>query len=299
MRWKPVDVLTTLFAAALLAAGLVRIEALESRGVLLRMGIVALVPALIAALRGRSPNPSRNLQVLFDYYIIGCVVAIFDGLGPLIRAVHPVDYDAALIAFDRALFGRDPTVALEKIATPFLSDVLTLFYALYYFHPIVLGTLVLLDDRARPASAADFPRFAFVMVFVFFVSYACYFLVPAIGPRYTLVHAGPLPRGAISRAIDHTLDVLEKNKRDCFPSGHTMVLVAVVLEAYRRSKKTFWAFLPFAVGLIIATVYCRYHYVADVIAGLALAFVTVPLGNAIYSRYGRSQPGSEAPELGA
>jgi membrane-associated phospholipid phosphatase len=64
-----------------------------------------------------------------------------------------------------------------------------------------------------------------------------------------------------------------------------MVLVAILLEAYRRSKKTFWAFLPFAVGLIVATVYCRYHYVADVIAGFALALVTVPVGNALYRRF--------------
>jgi membrane-associated phospholipid phosphatase len=251
--------------------------------------VVAVIPALIATLRGRNPNPSKPLQVLFDYYIIGCVVVIFDGLGPLIRAVHPVDYDAALIAFDRALFGTDPTVALEKIATPFLSDVLTLFYALYYFHPIVLGTLVLLDDRARPAGGRDFSRYAFVIVFVFYVSYACYFFVPAIGPRYTLAHVGPLPRGAIAQAIDHTLDVLEKNKRDCFPSGHTMVLTAIVLEAYRRSKRTFWVFLPFAVGLFVATVYCRYHYVADVIAGFALALVTVPVGNALYRRFATSR----------
>lgn len=294
MRWKPVDVLTTVFAGLLFAVGLARFAALEDPGVLLRMGIVAVIPAGAAWLRGRNPNPSKNLQVLLDFYIVACVVVIFDGLGPLIRAVHPVDYDSALIAFDRALFGTDPTVALEKIATPFLSDVLTVFYALYYFHPIILGTLVLLDDRDRPALERDFPRFAFVIVFVFYVSYACYFLVPAIGPRYTLSHAGPLPRGAISQAIDHTLDVLEKNKRDCFPSGHTMVLVAILLEAHRRSKKTFWAFLPFAVGLILATVYCRYHYVADVIAGLALALVTVPLGNVIYSRFSPSRSRSAA-----
>jgi membrane-associated phospholipid phosphatase len=293
VRWKPVDVLTLFFAGALFFVALLRFAVLEDRSVLARLAAVALVPVGIAAWRARRPETTGALAVLFDYYVIGCVVVIFDGLGPLIRAVHPVDYDAALIAFDRTLFGTDPTVALEKIATPFLSDVLTLFYALYYFHPIVLGTLVLLDDRARPTAARDFPRYAFVMVFVFYVSYACYFLVPAIGPRYTLAHAGPLPRGAIAQAIDHTLDVLEKNKRDCFPSGHTMVLTAVLLEAYRRSKKTFWAFLPFAAGLYVATVYCRYHYVADVIAGFALAFVTVPVGNALYRRFSQSQPRSE------
>jgi membrane-associated phospholipid phosphatase len=289
MRWKPVDVLTTAFAGLLFVAGLARFQLLEERGVLLRMSVVAVTPALIAILRGRNPNPSKPLQVFLDFYVIACILAIFDGLGPLIRAVHPVDYDAALVAFDRALFGTDPTAALEKIATPLLSDVLTIFYALYYFHPIVLGTLVLLDDRACPATRRDFPRYAFVMVFVFYVSYACYFLVPAIGPRYTVAHVGPLPRGAIAQAIDGTLDGLEKNKRDCFPSGHTMVLTAVLFEARRRSKKTFWVFLPFALGLYVATVYCRYHYVADVLAGFAMAFVTVPLGNALYRRFATSR----------
>jgi membrane-associated phospholipid phosphatase len=289
VRWKPVDVLTSLFAAALVVAGMARLGALENRGVLLRMAAVAVIPALIATLRGRSPNPSKGLQVLFDYYVIACVVVIFDGLGPLIRAVNPADKDAALIAFDRWLCGADPTVALERFATPLLSDVLTIFYSLYYFHPIVLGTLVLLDDRARAPVARDFNRYAFVMVFVFFVSYTGYFLVPAVGPRFTVTHAGPLPRGAISQVIDHTLDWLEHNKRDCFPSGHTMVVIAVLFEAARRSKRTFWVFLPFAVGLLMATVYCRYHYVADVLAGLALVLVAVPLGNAIYSRFATSR----------
>jgi membrane-associated phospholipid phosphatase len=293
MRWKPVDVLTTAFASALLVVGLAGLSGLEDRGILLRMGVVAVAPALIAVLRRRNPDPSRPLQILLDFYVIACVVAIFDGLGPLIRAVHPTDYDASLVAFDRALFGVDPTVALERVATPFLSDVLTVFYALYYFHPIVLGALVFRDDAARPA-ARDFPRYAFVMVFVFYVSYAGYFLVPSIGPRYTVTHASPLPRGAISQAIDHTLDVLEKNKRDCFPSGHTMVLTAVLLEARRRSKKTFWVFLPFALGLFVATVYCRYHYVADVLAGFALALAAVPAGNALYKRFGQFAEGKPA-----
>jgi len=121
---------------------------------------VAAIPAVVAFFRARDPRPSRYRELFYDFYVIACVLVIFDGLGPLIRAVNPVDRDSSLVAFDRWLFGgTDPTVALERIATPFLSDVLTVFYALYYFHPIVLGILVYLDDRKRPPEAREFPRY--------------------------------------------------------------------------------------------------------------------------------------------
>jgi membrane-associated phospholipid phosphatase len=218
--------------------------------------------------------------------MIVSLLVIFDNLGPLIRAVNPADRDAWLIASDRWLFGTDPTRALESIATPFLSDILTVCYALYYFHPIVLAGLLWADDfrLARIGPAREFPRFAFTILAVFYVSYAGYFAVPAIGPRYTIPHAAPLPRGAVSRAIDSTLDRLETNKRNCFPSGHTMVTVAVLIEGARRSRLTFLGFLPFAVGLLAATVYGRYHYVTDVLAGLVLVAATVPLARAAYGR---------------
>jgi membrane-associated phospholipid phosphatase len=275
--------LASAFAALLCLASLLRWSAVSDHRSVALIAAVGLLPALVAFLRARVQSPGPALRVFFDFYVVACVLVVFDNLGPLIRAVNPVDRDVWLIAFDRALFGADPTVVLERFATPFLSDILTVCYALYYFHPIVLGALFYVDEAK--GRGREFSRYAFTIVFVFFVSYACYFTLPAIGPRYTIKHAGPLPRGAISQTIDDTLDKLEKNKRDCFPSGHTMVLVAILLEARRRSKKTFWAFFPFALGLFIATVYCRYHYVADVIAGALMAFVTVPLGNAIYSRF--------------
>lgn len=282
MRFEPVDLLTVAFAGLLALLGVVSWDSVGEKSVVLRMLLVAAAPCAVAFVRARVPKPGRALGIVMDFYVVVCIVAIFDGLGPLIRAVHPVDRDAWLIAFDRALFGADPTVVLERFATPLLSDVLTVFYGLYYFHPIVLGGLVFRDDLRNGTRA--FRDLAFTLVLVFYVSYVGYFLVPAIGPRFTLTHAGPLPRGQVSRAIDDTLDKLERNKRDCFPSGHTMVVAAVLIEAGRRSRKTFWGFVPFAIGLVAATVYGRYHYVADVLAGLLLAFATVPLARWLTSR---------------
>jgi membrane-associated phospholipid phosphatase len=61
-----------------------------------------------------------------------------------------------------------------------------------------------------------------------------------------------------------------------------MITAAVLLVAFRRMRRAFWALLPVAAALIISTVYCRYHYVVDVLAGLALALATVPLGDRLY-----------------
>jgi membrane-associated phospholipid phosphatase len=88
----------------------------------------------------------------------------------------------------------------------------------------------------------------------------------------------------ISRFINDTINSLEKTKFDVFPSGHTMISVAVLLVALKRARDVFWWLLPIATGLIIATVYCRFHYVVDLIAGALLAVVTVPFGDWLYEK---------------
>ncbi len=283
--FTPADLLTSAFALVLVAAGILRLGAVSDPLSILLVAAAGLLPLGVARIRAGAPA-SVAARVALDFSMIASLLVIFDNLGPLIRAVNPVDRDAWLIASDRWIFGTDPTRALEALATPFLSDVLTVCYALYYFHPIVLAGLLWADDwrESRSGLAREFPRFAFTILAVFYVSYAGYFAVPAIGPRYTIRHDAPLPRGAVSRTIDSTLDRLEANKRNCFPSGHTMVTVAVLIEGARRSRRTFLGFLPFAVGLLAATVYCRFHYVTDVLAGLVLVAVTVPLARSAYAR---------------
>ena len=88
----------------------------------------------------------------------------------------------------------------------------------------------------------------------------------------------------LSRAIASTINQLERTKFDVFPSGHTMITTSVLIFAFRHDRKVFWFLLPVGVGLIFSTVYCRYHYAVDVLAGLALAFVSVPAGERLYDR---------------
>jgi membrane-associated phospholipid phosphatase len=64
---------------------------------------------------------------------------------------------------------------------------------------------------------------------------------------------------------------MEKNKWDAFPSGHTLIVLVLLHYSYRFASRIFLIYLPLVLSLVISTVYLRYHYFVDVVAGAALA----------------------------
>ncbi len=84
-------------------------------------------------------------------------------------------------------------------------------------------------------------------------------------------------------AIVDILNALEGNKRDCFPSGHTQTVLISLWFAFKYRRPLFWIYLPVIIALIISTVYLRYHYVIDLVAGVAAAGITILLGNILWT----------------
>jgi membrane-associated phospholipid phosphatase len=131
---------------------------------------------------------------------------------------------------------------------------------------------------------AEFDRSMFVLAFGYYVSFIGYILFPAIGPRYALTHlySIPLEGSFITDFVRDTLNALEHNKRDCMPSGHTQIVLMVLFLAYRYQKFLFYLFLPIISALILSTVYLRYHYVIDLLVGMALAIGCMIFGPRLY-----------------
>jgi membrane-associated phospholipid phosphatase len=130
-----------------------------------------------------------------------------------------------------------------------------------------------------------FDRSLFLIMLCFYLSYIGYMLMPAIGPRFTMNHlqSRALEGLCITGPLQEFLNRLEGIKRDAFPSGHTAITLTVVYLSWRFDKRLFAVFLPVAIALIAATVYCRYHYVVDVIGGMALTFITIGIGESYYA----------------
>ena len=226
---------------------------------------------------GASPNSLPGL--VHEWYALLLVPLTYKELTYLIPLVHPRDFDWELAAIDHRMFGVHPTVWMEKLSSPLLTEILQLSYITYYFLPLLLGVTMWRRGWFR-----EFHFFLFVVVLGFYLSYLGYVAVPAIGPRFILAdqHTAPLTGVWMFERIRVSLDQAEGITRDCFPSGHVELSLLVLYYARRFHRRIFWWILPAVSLLIISTVYLRYHYVIDVVAGAVLAALIVGAAGPLY-----------------
>lgn len=268
---------------------------LNSSGwIVINAGIVSLA-FLLAFLEDRYAN--RVWRILHYWYIAPLILLTFKELYYMIKPIRGMDYDFLFINIDRFLFGGDPTKFFYHLANPFLTEILQIVYGSFYLLPIILCLSLL---RKKRYVATDFALFS--VVYGFFLSYLGYYLLPGIGPRFTLhdfnsvnqalpglyltnflrevVNAGEsIPAGTINPA-----DLVQ---RDVFPSGHTMITLIVIYLSIKLKSRSRYFFIPVGSLLIFSTVYLWYHYVIDLIAGALFMMFAMWSGKYIFNWWRR------------
>jgi membrane-associated phospholipid phosphatase len=149
-----------------------------------------------------------------------------------------------------------------------------------------------------------FDHAAFMIVYGFYLSYIGYFMLPAVGPRFILHEFSQinleLPGVFLTQTLRAIIDAGEsipRNipnpvdfvQRDVFPSGHTQLTLIVLTLAFQERLKSRWLLLTLGSLLIVGTVYLRYHYFIDVVAGAVFCWLTFWTGNLIESWWKRSK----------
>jgi membrane-associated phospholipid phosphatase len=238
---------------------------------------------VIVVLSGRINN--RWFMIFRRIYVIPLVLFLFDQVQNYIKVINPHDYDDILIKWDYAIFGLNPTEWIYQFANPVLTELLQISYASYFIMPIILG----LELHFRKDE--EFNKFAGYLLFGYYFSYLLYLIMPAIGPRFVLhdfesinielpgLFLTEYIRYIINSGENIPIEILKEISdlnpaffvnRDCMPSGHTLVTTINMICAFKFKSKFKWVFLVLTILLIISTVYLRYHYVVDIIAGLIL-----------------------------
>ena len=193
--------------------------------------------------------------------------SIYASLHDLIHFFHAPDITAALYRWDVALFGVEPTIWTERFIHPVLTDFLTVCYWLFYVMAPILGLILYLrrDRRAFRATMV-------AVVLCLYLGYIGYVAWPASAPRLFIPTAYSVPLHGLA-LLDYTraaTAAVPLTAYGAFPSLHCAVAVLAVLLAWRYQRWFAWVQLPFALGLVVGTVYLRHHWVVDILAGFVL-----------------------------
>jgi hypothetical protein len=260
--------------------------------ILINAGVTVLVCLLGYA---RHHSGSRTVKVIHDWYVAPMVFLSFKELYFMIKPIHGGrDYDDLLIAIDRWLFGVNPTEWLAQFATPLMTEILQIAYTSFYFLFFILGS-----ELYRRHNLYLFHYFMFTVVYGFFLSYLGYFLLPAVGPRFTLhdfsmldvdlpglfltpylrwfVNAG----GSVPMGVPNDV-AIAGTQRDVFPSGHTMMTLVLMYLSAKFNARVRWMMYVTGTLLVMATVYQRYHYVIDLFAGACFMILCVATSSWLY-----------------
>jgi len=239
-----------------------------------------LAGAVLLVFEVRRPNWT---SVWFrHWYPLPYVAACYKEMAYLIPAIRMSDADLFLANLDHAIWGAHPTVWLERIQAPAFTEFLQIVYTL--FVPVVLVPSYVLW---RKRNYAGFQYFAFLIALGYLVSYVGYLIVPARGPRFQLADLQHVPlRGLwLFQGMQSTLDRLESAHYDCFPSGHTELTMLAWWSTRQFGKPTlFWLYFAYTLCIIFATVYLRYHYTVDVLAGVLVAIILIATAPLIYRK---------------
>jgi membrane-associated phospholipid phosphatase len=267
--WWPVDYLIGgyLAVSGLLIA--VYRSGIPGSGWLLTAHIIAIGSIWLAASRSISWG-----WVFRHWYPLPYVASCYKEMSLIIPAVRGRDYDAEMAWLDHVIWGANPTVWLERITFPALTEFLQIAYSLFV-PAVLLVAAILWQQRRYP----EFRQYAFLIALGFLASYAGYLAVPVRGPRFLLAHLQTFDlRGLWSfQFLQQGLNRLESAHYDCFPSGHTELTILAWWSTRRISKRLFRIFFVYTLCIIFATVYLRYHYTVDIMAGAVLAAVLLVL----------------------
>ena len=263
---------------------------------LLLAGHAAIMATVHFLIRMHTAFPKVRAVAFLRFFYPILLYAFFYEESKIINLMFVDGYlDRFFIQLEERLFGFQPAVRFME-ALPYLvvSEFFYLSYFSYYVMISGVGLALYLQSRDR------FFHYVSIMSVTFYFCYFIYIFLPVVGPiaLYTPVEAFqdqaslpyyPLdfPNHLTSGPFFGIMKLIYQyfqNHGAAFPSSHVAVACCTLYFSWLYLPRIRYLHLAAVISLCLSTVYCRYHYVVDVFAGVAIATVTLPLGEYLYRR---------------
>jgi len=205
--------------------------------------------------------------------VCGALAYLFSAVDPLQLVMHGRWLDGTVLALERAVFGVQPTVWLQRLTRPWLTEWMMLAYVGYIaLYPLVCGAIW----RSRGEVALE--RCLLVLAVVNVVCDVGFIVFPVAGPMAYLGDSYTVPlRGWLFTWLGELIRVKLHYVGGSLPSPHCAAATVLWAMAWRYQRRLAVALAPVVLTLYVSTFYCRYHYVSDAAAGILVAMLALVL----------------------
>ncbi len=272
---SPLDRVTALYtvcSATVLAVRIVShngwVGPTDPAWLLVAHGLLLVLVFLAAAAR-RAARP--RLSALAEWYPLVVLLAVYASIG-LLNAPRELlghSYDPVVMHWEGRLLGATTLERWSGVPGPAVVNWgLGLSYLAFF--PMVISAPLVLWLQGRHEHAR---RAIFGISLTFFTCYLLFLLFPVAGPAYVLGWPTAQPGDSLPVRLVRSLNDQGDSWGSAFPSSHVAASAAAMLLAMTSCRKLGSVLLPIALGILLAVVYFRVHYVLDAVAGLLIAVV--------------------------
>lgn len=273
-RCSPQDWVVLTYLLLLNAVLLVRIGEPGYLRSALQMGsLLGFFLFVIVPVRGNFLRDGFVAPLAYRVAIHGTVQTSYFFFVAYLPLVNPGNLDHQLYALDLRLFGFEPSVVLERFISPFTSEWFAFFYFCYFFVLAIHSIPIVLFERRERLLG----EFTLGMLLVFCTGHLGYLCIPGFGPVRELegYWTQQFPSGLW---VDTVLETVKSGgaQKDIFPSLHTAAPTFITLFSFRNRdylpfSRTWPVVAFFALNIVIATMFLRWHWLIDVLVGILLA----------------------------
>jgi len=236
-----------------------------------RFVLVNLGVALVLVLLARSG--SRVAAVVRDWAPGALILLAYNEMGWLATPQTSFAFENYWVQWDRWWLGELGAKAAIEATGAWLPGFLEFCYLMVYpMIPLAMGAVY------RYGRPAEMEKLTLPLLTACLCTYALFPFFPSDTPRR--VFAGELfpAYDTLFRKINWWLCEGGGIHTSVFPSGHVSSAIACAVGVRRAvpgARRTFVAFAVIAAGIFVATIYGRYHYAVDSVAGVVVAAVVL------------------------
>lgn len=195
--------------------------------------------------------------------------------GALVQFLRRPWQDELLARLDLAIFGFNPNLALSGFQPVWLTELMMLAYLAYL--PLVVWLAYRLF---RHKGQAGLQSYAFTLGLAYLACFLLFILVPASSPRFYFEGIAP-ESGLFFRRLMNLVEISAQYRGGSFPSAHCAAGTVMLYFSLQAGKKVTMVVIPLIILFFVSTVYGQYHYAVDVLAGVVIGLVSIPISKAI------------------